>query len=151
MIMKLFTPLAATILLTLTCQPILQAQDAKKPLTPSGELKKAGEDAKGYKNIGVEEFAKLSGDKKHVVLDVRTTKEFEEGHIPGAVNIDVNGPDFEKKVAALDKSKVYLVHCAAGRRSAKACQKLNDLKFPQLYNLEPGFTAWQKAGKPVER
>jgi rhodanese-related sulfurtransferase len=67
------------------------------------------------------------------------------------VNIDINGPDFEKKVAALEKDKVYLVHCAAGRRSARACEKLTVMKFPQLYNLEPGFSAWEKAGQPVER
>jgi rhodanese-related sulfurtransferase len=149
--MKLFKALAAAVILTLFLQTHLQAQETKKPASSAAEAKKTGEAPKGFKNIGVEEFAKLSKDKKSIVLDVRTPSEFKAGHIPGAVNIDINGPDFEKKVAALEKDKVYLVHCAAGRRSAKACQKLNELKFPQLYNLEPGFSAWEKAGQPVER
>jgi rhodanese-related sulfurtransferase len=106
----------------------------------------------GVKNVGVEEFDKLRADKKNVVLDVRTAKEFASGHIAGAVNIDWNGPDFEKQVAALDKSKTYLVHCAVGGRSAKACALMNGkLKFTGCYNLEGGMTAWQKAGKPVEK
>ena len=54
---------------------------------------------------------------KVVVLDVRTPKEFKEGHIPGATNIDFTTPDFEKRIGKLDKSKTYLVHCASGGRS----------------------------------
>jgi rhodanese-related sulfurtransferase len=111
----------------------------------------AKDETKSFKNVGVAEFEKLRADKKNVVLDVRTKKEFEEGHMPGAVNIDVNAADFQEKVAKLDKSKTYLVHCAAGRRSVKACEKLGTLSFPKLYNLEGGFGAWQKAGNKPEK
>ena len=106
---------------------------------------------KGFKNVGVEEFEKLRADKHKQVLDVRTASEFAAGHVPGAVNIDVNGPDFEEKIAALDKDKTYLVSCAAGVRSATACSKMSRLKFTSLYNLEGGFKAWEKAGKAVEK
>jgi rhodanese-related sulfurtransferase len=85
------------------------------------------------------------------VLDVRTKKEYQEGHIPGSVLIDFNSPDFEKQIAKLDKSKTYLVHCAAGRRSARACEKMDALDFSKVYNLEGGMGAWKKAGKPVEK
>ena len=60
-------------------------------------------------------------------------------------------PDFAQKIANLDKTKVYLVHCAAGGRSAKACDKMGQLNFKNLYNLEGGFKAWEKAGKPVAK
>lgn len=105
----------------------------------------------GVKNVSVEEFDKLRAGKDTVVLDVRTENEFKDGHIPGAVNLDVNSPDFAKKIAALDKSKTYLVHCASGRRSLKACSILKDGSFKHLANLEDGFNAWSKAGKPVEK
>ena len=107
--------------------------------------------SKGFKNVAVEEFDKLRADKQKQVLDVRTASEFARGHIPGAVNIDVNGADFEKKVAVLDKDKTYLVNCAAGVRSARACGKMSQWKFTNLYNLEGGFQAWEKAGKAVEK
>ena len=107
--------------------------------------------AKKFKNVGVEEFDKLRTDKSKVVLDVRTAQEYSEAHIPGAVNIDVLESDFQSKVAKLDKSKTYLVHCASGGRSARACDKMSKLDFPQLYNLQGGMNAWQKAGKPVEK
>lgn len=104
-----------------------------------------------FANVEVEEFAKLAADKRNVILDVRTAEEFAGGHIAGAVNLDVNSPDFAAKAAALDKGKTYLVHCASGVRSVKACDKLAALDFPKLYNLTGGFKAWAKAGKPVEK
>ena len=103
------------------------------------------------KRVDVEEFDKLRANKENVVLDVRTPKEFKAGHIPGAVNIDVRGDDFASKVAKLDKNKTYLVHCAAGVRSANACKKMESAGFQHLYDLAPGFRGWEKAGKPVEK
>ena len=128
-----FLPLALVLCLT-----SLSAAD--KPPVPQG-----------VKNVGVEEFDKLRAEKNAVVLDVRSEKEFKDGHIPGAVNLDVNAPDFAKKVAALDKDKTYLVHCAGGRRSLKACGVMKETEFKKLVNLEDGFTSWTKAGKPVEK
>ena len=104
---------------------------------------------KTVRNVGVDEFDKLRSDKGNIVLDVRTPREFAASHIPGAINVDYNAPDFSKKVNELDKGKTYLVHCAAGVRSAKACQVMDKAAFPHLVNLEPGFKAWEKAGKPV--
>jgi rhodanese-related sulfurtransferase len=104
------------------------------------------------KNVTVNEAEKLlKEDPKIVVIDVRTADEFKAGHIAGAVNLDFFGDDFEKKVAALDKSKTYLVHCAAGGRSAKACTVMDKDKLPSVYHMNEGFKAWEKAGKPVEK
>ena len=110
-----------------------------------------GAPAAAYKNLSVDEFARMAADKQNVILDVRTPAEFSTGHIPGAVNLDYNAPDFQAKAAALDKSKTYLVHCAVGGRSVRACEKLSHLDFPNLYNLPGGFKAWAKAGQPVEK
>jgi phage shock protein E len=103
------------------------------------------------KNVNVDEFAKLRDGKTNVVLDVRTAEEYKAGHIPGAVLLDIKSPDFQEKVAKLDKSKTYLVHCAAGGRSARACKQMEGLGFSNLVNLSPGFKGWEKAGKPVEK
>jgi len=113
---------------------------AKRPATTAG-----------FKDLGVAEFARRAADKENVILDVRTKREFDGGHIPGAINLDVTSPDFDKQIATLDRSKIYLVHCASGVRSAKACDKLSKLDFSQLYNLPAGFRGWVKAGEPVEK
>jgi rhodanese-related sulfurtransferase len=104
------------------------------------------------KNVSIEETEKLlKADPKIVVLDVRTPDEFKAGHIAGAKNLDFHGDDFEKQIAALDKSKTYVVHCAAGGRSGQACKIIEKEKLPSVYHMNQGFKAWEKAGKPVEK
>ena len=104
------------------------------------------------KNVSPDEAEKLLKDHpKIVVLDVRTREEFAKGHIAGAKNVDFKAADFAEKVAALDKSKTYLVHCAAGGRSSKTLDLMKDKNFAALYHLNEGFKAWEKAGKPVEK
>ena len=134
-------------LLSLSSASVARAADARDEKKPSAEKK----EAKPFKNVSVAGFEKLRADRKNVVLDVRTREEYAAGHIAGAVNIDVNAPDFEEKVTKLDKHKTYLVHCGAGVRSAKACDKMSKLDFPKLYNLEGGFKAWEKAGNKPQK
>ena len=97
------------------------------------------------------EAQKLITDKQVVILDVRSAAEFASGHLHGATNLDIRDPEFKTKLAKLDKSKAYLVHCAVGMRSARACETMGQLDFATLYDLKGGLTAWQKAGLPVEK
>ena len=104
------------------------------------------------KNITVDDAAKLVQTNTNVVvLDVRTPREFESGHIKGATNINFNDKDFAKKVAALDKNKTYIIHCAAGGRSGKACEQIKTLDFKNMLHMNEGFNKWKEAGKPVEK
>jgi rhodanese-related sulfurtransferase len=104
-----------------------------------------------HKNVNADEFEKLSKEPDTVILDVRSPKEYAAGHIKNSVLIDFNAKDFDEKIKQLDKSKTYLVHCAVGGRSAKACSKMDGFDFPKVVNLEGGIKAWEKAGKPVEK
>ena len=84
-----------------------------------------------------------------VVLDVRTEDEFESGHIPNALNIDLRmGSGFIDEVNALDKNKSYYVYCRSGARSAQAVQVMRDLGFSETYNLIGGILEWE--GETVE-
>jgi rhodanese-related sulfurtransferase len=106
---------------------------------------------KRFRNIDVAEWEKLRKDASVVVLDVRTAEEFADGHMPGAINLDIRGGKFAETLAGLDKSKTYLVHCAVGGRSAKACGQMDGMKFDKVLNLSGGITAWEAAGhKPVK-
>lgn len=94
----------------------------------------------------------LERTSETVVLDVRTPEEFAAGHIAGAVNIDVNGVDFTTRVAELDRSGRYLVHCSANvpqGRSARAMSTMTELGFSDLENLVGGFAAWSSAGGEI--
>jgi rhodanese-related sulfurtransferase len=104
-----------------------------------------------HRNVNADEFEKLSKEPDTVILDVRSPKEYAAGHIKNSVLIDFNGKDFDEKIKQLDKGKTYLVHCAVGGRSAKACTKMDNYDFPKVVNFEGGIKAWEKAGKPVEK
>ena len=107
--------------------------------------------SKRFRNVDVAEWETLRKDPKVVVLDVRTAEEFADGHMKGAINLDIRGGKFAETLAGLDKSKTYLVHCAVGGRSAKACGQMDGLKFEKVLNLSGGITAWEAAGhKPVK-
>jgi rhodanese-related sulfurtransferase len=102
-----------------------------------------------WQSVTAERFDALR-KQKSILVDVRTGAEFQEGHIPGAVNININDRDFAEKIAKLDKTQTTLVYCASGYRSARACQRMQTLGFGHLFSLEGGIQAWKKAGKPVQ-
>ena len=82
--------------------------------------------------------------KKVVVLDVRTTQEFNERHLPNAVHIDVmDSVAFVQQITKLKKGKTYLVYCKSGRRSAKAATIMEQQGFRHIWNMEGGITAWK--------
>jgi phage shock protein E len=90
-------------------------------------------------------------DANIAILDVRTAKEFADGHVAGAVNIDVNQTDFAQKIDELDRSKTYIVYCRLGIRSRKAVGIMSAKGFKNLYNVSDGFAGWSKNGLPFEK
>ncbi|NNC89761.1 MAG: rhodanese-like domain-containing protein [Akkermansiaceae bacterium] len=85
------------------------------------------------------------------VLDVRTPEEFADGHLAGAINVDFQAPDFAAQAGKLDKETPYLVHCRSGRRSEASLKILEELGFQKIYHLDGGISAWEQAGKPLEK
>lgn len=86
---------------------------------------------------------------KGIILDVRTPDEISRGKIKDATTIDWKDERFEKKAALMQKDRPIFVYCAAGGRSAKAAEKLEQLGFTKVYNLAGGLTAWKASGLPV--
>lgn len=99
----------------------------------------------------LEAYDFINKDPNTVIVDVRTPKEFADGHIKGAVNIDVTGDNFETVIDSLDKSKTYLVYCRSGRRSMNAAKVMQSKKFEHLYEISDGFKGWQSNKLPSEQ
>lgn len=105
----------------------------------------------GATHVDANGAEKLIKEGKVTVIDVRTPDEYKEGHIAGAKQVDFTENDFEEQISKLDKSKAYLVHCAAGNRSSNSLEVFQKLGFSTIYHLDGGLKAWQAAGKPVEK
>ena len=101
--------------------------------------------------VSTAEFKSLVDQQSGVILDVRTPEEFAEGHIPGAINLDVNGSNFKDEIGKLDKAKSYEVYCRSGKRSLKASEMMQSEGFTKVTNLDGGILGWQEKGYPVEK
>ncbi|MCU0263799.1 MAG: rhodanese-like domain-containing protein [Candidatus Nanopelagicales bacterium] len=101
-------------------------------------------------NVSTEAFLTTAAEPGTVIVDVRTPGEYAAGHMAGAVNIDVESPDFGAQIAGLPKDTQYAVYCRSGRRSALATDQMAAAGFTALVNLEGGGVAdLQAAGAPI--
>lgn len=79
-----------------------------------------------------------------IILDVRTSEEFESGHIPKARNLDILQPQsFMEEVLNLAPNTHYFIYCRSGARSAQACQLFKQSGINNVYNLLGGITDWE--------
>ena len=85
---------------------------------------------------------KIETTENPQILDVRTPEEFKEGHIKNAINMDWQGEHFVHNAEKLDKNKAVLVYCRSGKRSKSAADKLREIGFKNIYNLDGGYLSW---------
>ncbi|WP_291118885.1 rhodanese-like domain-containing protein [Flavobacterium sp. UBA6135] len=78
------------------------------------------------------------------LVDVRTSEEFSEGAIAHALNINVNGADFETEIQKLDKTQPVYIYCRSGARSQTAAKKMVDFGFTEVIDLEGGYLNWKQ-------
>ena len=116
-------------------------------------MPRCNSDRGGVRDVNPSEAEKIVKDNlnntEFVILDVRTPGEFNSGHLAGAVNIDYNADDFASKIGLLDKSRIYLVYCASGYRSAGAVSMMKDQGFKSISNLTGGLSNWAAQNLPV--
>lgn len=104
----------------------------------------------GQTTLPIEDFEKkLSATANANLLDVRTTGEYQKGHLKNAKNIDfLNKETFAAQVQTLDKNQPVFVYCLSGGRSNGAMNYLVKNGFREVYNMQAGFAGWSEANKP---
>ena len=86
----------------------------------------------------------IDTDHNEIILDVRTTKEYNSGHIENAIHINYYKPKFKKKLSQFNRNKNILVYCKSGVRSTNTIKMLKKLGFKKIYDLEGGIDNWKK-------
>lgn len=100
-------------------------------------------------SVSAPEFDKVFKADSVQLLDVRTPQEYAEGHIDGALNINVQSDDFRQMAEKeLSKESTILVYCRSGRRSMDAAEILTELGY-KVVNLKGGIIEWKEDGLPV--
>ena len=96
----------------------------------------------GFDSVDATCFAEVIENEQVQIIDTRTPAEFSEGHIPGAVNIDIDSEEFAAKVAELDKSRPVAVYCRGGRRSKEAAKQMVSCGL-EVTELADGILSWE--------
>ncbi len=86
-----------------------------------------------------------------VIVDVREQDEWEEGHIPDAVNLSRGTLELEVEEKIPDPNAVIICHCGGGGRSALAAESLQKMGCKNVRSMAGGLKAWKAAELPVTR
>jgi rhodanese-related sulfurtransferase len=103
------------------------------------------------KYVAVNELDRLlKKDGEVTLIDARTSEEFAEGHVPGAINISiVELPEFAESRGNASEDRVVTM-CGSSGRGGKAAEILYSHGVRNVVVLEGGLKAWRDAGFPVE-
>lgn len=108
-----------------------------------------GEKLRGYSSISPAESTRMINHDEALVLDVRESKEYSEGHIINSLHIPLASLKTRMNDLEKHKNKKIIVACRSGNRSSQACANLKKEGFEQVYNLSGGVMAWESASLPL--
>ncbi len=101
-------------------------------------------------NIGQQEL--LVADSNNVaIIDVRTPEEFQQGHVPNAINVPLSKIIGDPTVLTFSKEKIIVLYCRSGYRAGKAAEALEEDGYQNLRHLEGDMRGWLKAGLSIEK
>jgi rhodanese-related sulfurtransferase len=93
---------------------------------------------------------RLESGNAPLVLDVRTVKEFNAGHIPGAINIPHNQLESRVDELGVPRETEIVVHCQAGGRAKAAEEILDEAGYSNVRDLEGHLGGWRSNRYPLE-
>ncbi len=104
----------------------------------------SGSDTSGnFEVLARKHYKEAIQNKEVQLVDVRTNREFRQGHLARALNIDFyKASRFRLEMEKLDKSKPVYIYCRSGHRSRKAGKRLLNMGFTKVYDLEGGLNNW---------
>jgi thioredoxin 1 len=100
--------------------------------------------------LSAQEFARhISLTDQKMLLDVRTQREFKNGHIQNAGQLNYYAFDFRKRLLLLPKNQPVYLYCNTGYRSDRAADFLIKNGYAEVYNLQHGIMEWELENLPV--
>ena len=103
-----------------------------------------------YTELNHIEFdTKINDDNNYILVDVRTPKEYRNGHMKNAVNVSYFHSWFTDSIKKLDRSKTIYMYCQTQHRSPMESRKMKKLGFQKVYDLKGGFVKWENNQMPI--
>lgn len=94
-------------------------------------------------------YTMLKNDPSIVHIDVRDQKEYDAGHIPGALNISEDTLYSVIPQKYPDKNQLIYLNCNTGHKGAVSTRLLRSMGYTNVWNIEGGLTGWKRYNYPV--
>jgi GrxC family glutaredoxin len=95
------------------------------------------------------ETIQLINHKDALIVDVRTDKEYLQGHVMNALHIPLGKLDDRLQELSAYKNTPVVMVCRSGARSGHAAMKLKKQGFTDVHNMGGGMLAWERANLPI--
>ena len=82
------------------------------------------------------------------VVDVREQWEYDVGHIPGVLHLPMS--QIANRVGEIPSDKTLIIACKSGQRSGRVTSWLKHNGYEEVYNMQGGILAWDRASYAVE-
>src|ERR1700735_2204117 len=100
------------------------------------------------KQIDIDEARRMIDKFGTVLVDVRESDEWRQGHIPQAIAIPRGFLELRIEEKVPDHKTPVILQCASGTRSLLAARTLQELGYENVYNMTGGFNSWKDRGLP---
>ena len=100
------------------------------------------------KQVDIDEARRMMEQSGTVVIDVRESDEWRQGHLGNAIGIPRGFLELRIEEKVPDRRTPIIVQCASGTRSLFAARTLREMGYDNVYNLVGGFNAWKDRGLP---
>ena len=122
---------------------IYKTNKTNKTTTSNSTANTNGAKTNEIRHVSMNDIVKIMEENKdYVIVDVRTPDEYEEGHIPNAINIQnetINETVYNK---LKDKNQLILIYCRSGSRSRQAAYKMQKLGYTNIVEFG-GIINWK--------
>ncbi|KQC14300.1 MAG: hypothetical protein APR63_14640 [Desulfuromonas sp. SDB] len=106
-----------------------------------------------YRDVDPQQAEKLIRENavnpQWMIIDLRSSREYNQGHLENAININYASDDFEQRIDSLDRDNTYLIYCSHGARSYSALSVFKRLEFTKVYSISGGMGRWMGQNLPV--
>jgi len=91
----------------------------------------------------------IDSGEQTILLDVRTPGEYERAHITGSINVPLDVVECDIRAAIPDKSAKVYVYCLSGSRSAHAVNRMIQLGYTNVFDMQYGLLGWRAKYFPL--
>ena len=117
-----------------------------------GFLAIVAEAKRHVREMTIDEYrGRVESGEPLILVDVREDREWDAGHLPGAVHIGKGIIERDIETAIPDKQAPIVCQCGGGFRSALVCENLKRMGYTNTWSLAGGYREWVGRGFPTEK